>query len=289
MKKPYVIAEMGCNHQGSIETAKQMIRIASDFCHVDCVKFQKRDVEAFRDNDRPYSGPQSFGATYYEHRKALEFSIEQHRELRDLAASLGVEYACSIFDEKSLREIISIVPSYIKFGSAMNQRTDLISIAITETKLPIHISLGMLTRDEKSDLIHWLHAALVDDLSRLVLYHTTTAYPIAARDACLLEIEQMVETGFSPVGYSGHHQGIALDLVAFALGAEFIERHFTIDRAWKGTDHAASLEPDGMRRLIKYLADASDALDFKPLSGLCACEIESRKKFKGDHYATIRG
>jgi N-acetylneuraminate synthase len=266
MKRPYIISECGCNHQGDLETAKKMIRIAVDFCGVQAVKFQKRDIEQYRTDP-----------AYYEHRKALEFSIDQHGELRGLCASLGVDYGCSVFDEKSLSEILSLGPSYIKFGSAVNQRKDLIGIAIREASLPVHISLGMLTNIEREIIVN--HARRFSD--RIVLYHTTTNYPIRSTEACLLEISMLKSETHCHIGFSNHHPGVALDLVAYALGAEYIERHFTLDRTQKGTDHAASLEPDGLRKVVKYLADAADAMEYKPESGLVECEIANRKKFKG--------
>lgn len=268
MKKPYVICEVGCNHQGSLETAKKMIRICADFCMVNAVKFQKRDIEQYRNDP-----------AYYEHRKALEFSIEQHAELRDLCASLGVDYGCSVFDVKSLSEILSLHPSYIKFGSAVNQREDMIHALIGKLDCGFHLSLGMLTNREREEIMYAVETLFGTDT---VLFHTTTGYPIPAKDACLLEISKLIGMTHCPVGYSGHHQGIALDIAAFALGAQYIERHFTLDRTQKGTDHAASLEPDGLRKVVKYLSDAAEAMTLKPPSGMCECEIQNRKKFKGE-------
>lgn len=243
-----------------------MIRIAADFCMVDAVKFQKRDVEQYRANPK-----------YYEHRRALEFAIEQHAELRDLCASLGVEYGCSVFDVKSLEEILSIHPSYIKFGSAVNQREDMIHALCGKLNCGFHLSLGMLTSDERERLVPEIEILFGTDT---VFFHTTTGYPIKPQDACLLEISKLIGMTGCPIGYSGHHQGIALDLVAFSLGAQYIERHFTLDRTQKGTDHAASLEPDGLRKVVKYLSDAAEALSLKPPGGMCECEVENRKKFK---------
>ena len=268
MKKPYVICEVGCNHQGDLETAKRMIRIAADICEVNAVKFQRRDIEQYRGNPE-----------YYGHRKALEFTIEQHAELQDLCASFGVDYGCSVFDVKSVNEILSLSPSYIKFGSAVNQREDMWRALCGKINVPLHVSLGMLARHERAMVVTEFEMLFG---SETVFYHTTTGYPIKSDQACLLELQQLRTMTDCPIGYSGHHQGVALDLVAFALGAQYIERHFTLDRTQKGTDHAASLEPDGMRKVVKYLADAAEAMEYKPESGLVDCEIENRKKFKGE-------
>lgn len=282
MRKPLIVAEIGCNHQGDFEIAKRMVRVAADFCGVDFVKFQKRDIEAIEDKTHLHPNPSmSFGRTYYEHRKALEFSVEQHAELRDLSASLGVGYACSVFDLQSLKDIISLSPDYLKFGSAVNQSFDLLGYAFENWTGPIHISLGMLKKEGRADLMSFLRERR--SIHSVVLYHCVTAYPTPAVQACIREIVNLVNGlggMYNDVGYSGHHQGVALDIAAFALGANWIERHFTLDRTWKGTDHVAALEPDGLRKVVKYLLDTALALTEKPRGGLVECELENYNKFK---------
>jgi N-acetylneuraminate synthase len=143
----------------------------------------------------------------------------------------------------------------------------------------IHLSLGMTTRHEEERVMRLLYCK--DRLCDTVIYHSTSGYPIEPKDACLLEIQRLRATygiDCKAVGYSGHHNGIALDLTAFAMGAQIIERHFTLDRTWKGTDHAASLEPAGLTKLVRDLGAAGQAMTFK--SGVLECEEANRKKLK---------
>jgi N-acetylneuraminate synthase len=286
MQRPYVIAEIGANHCGDFELARRMVRIAADFCGVDFVKFQKRDIGNIPNGEVVCPDPaQAYGRTIREHRQALEFTFEQHEELKKLAHSLKIGYGCSVFDQPSLEGMIALAPDYIKFGSAVNERVDLLEYAFDNWPRDIHISLGMMTLDVRRLLMSflWEHGKGRD--AKVVLYHCVTAYPVRPKHAALQEIAVLSSAKqpgiFDEVGYSGHHQGVALDLVAFTLGAQWIERHFTLDRTWKGTDHIASLEPDGLRKVVKYLNDAAEAITLKPEGGIVECEIESRRKYKG--------
>lgn len=284
MNTPTLIAEIGCNHLGEIDTARKFIDVLSSFCGVSHLKFQKRCSRELL-SDEQYNSPHpvpenSYGSTYGEHREYLEFSLDTHRELKKYCDEKGVVYSSSVWDVTSLREIIQLKPELIKIPSATNTHIELLQIAFEEYPGEIHISLGMTTREEEQELIK-----LAESSSRLkdvVLYACTSGYPIKAEEACLLEVSRLKECygdKILGVGYSGHHNGIALDVAAYTLGAQFIERHFTLDRTWKGTDHAASLEPDGMRRLSRNLAEVKESLTFKSKEIL---DIESpqRKKLK---------
>ena len=284
MNTPTLIAEIGCNHLGEIDTARKFIDVLSSFCGVSHLKFQKRCSRELL-SDEQYNSPHpvpenSYGLTYGEHREYLEFSVDTHRELKKYCDEKGVVYSSSVWDVTSLREIMQLKPVLIKIPSATNTHIELLQIAFEEYPGEIHISLGMTTREEEKELIR-----LAESSSRLkdvVLYACTSGYPIKAEEACLLEVSRLKECygdKILGVGYSGHHNGIALDVAAYTLGAQFIERHFTLDRTWKGTDHAASLEPDGMRRLSRNLAAVRDSLTLKSKEIL---DIESpqRKKLK---------
>jgi N-acetylneuraminate synthase len=189
-----------------------------------------------------------------------------------------VVYASSVWDVSSLRDIASLGPDYVKIPSATNTNLELLDLACRIFPGKIHISLGMTTRAEETEILEVFRAN--DRIGDVVLYACTSGYPIQASEACLLEIPRLVDSygdEVEAIGYSGHHLGISLDVVAYTLGATYIERHFTLDRTWKGTDHAASLEPDGLRRVWRNLIQAHEALQAKPTEIL---EIERAQRSK---------
>ena len=263
-----LIAEVGCNHKGDFSTAKEFIDTAVSFCQVRQIKFQKRTVKELlteEEYNKPHPVPyNAFGDTYGAHREALEFTLEQHRELKKHCEQRGAQYSASVWDLTALREIMSLEPEWIKIPSAVNTNYEMLECMCRDFPGLIHISLGMTSRAEESQLIELFRDhQRIDDV---ILYACTAGYPISSSDACLLEIvrlKEMYGAELRAVGYSGHHNGIALDIAAATLGATYIERHFTLNRTWKGTDHAASLEPDGLRRLARNLRQLKKALSFK--------------------------
>lgn len=281
---PVSIAEIGCNHKGDMAIALEMIQIAAQFCKADVVKFQKRsvrDVLTPEEYDAPHPNPQnSYGETYGKHREFLEFSVDQHRLLRDSCEEWGVIYGTSVWDLTSAREIMDMKPLLIKVPSACNTNFRLLNLLFGEYAGDIHISLGMTTRAEEAEIVD-----LADHHGRLgdvVLYHCVSGYPVDDQDLALPEITRLKSTydgRVKAIGFSGHHRGIAPDMAALTLGAQYFERHFTLDRSWKGTDHAASLEPNGFRRLSRDLHNVSTALN-PPRSEILDVEIEQRKKLK---------
>jgi len=283
-KPPGIIAEIGCNHKGEIEIAREMIRIAKLFGNVDYVKFQKRNVRELLSEEQynvPHPEPyHSYGATYGEHREYLEFSIEQHAQLKEYCDEVGIGYSCSVWDMTSLRQIMELQPDYIKIPSSMNTHWDMLKFACDHYPGDLHVSLGMTTHEEEKQVIQLFEAH--GRLQNLVLYHCISGYPVPPRDICLLEIRRLVETyraKVKAIGFSDHSTGITFAGPAYVLGAQYIERHFTLDRAWKGTDHAASLEPDGLRRVRKDTLAVAEALRCKEAEIL---EIErlQREKLK---------
>lgn len=267
-KEPYVIAEIGCNHMGKMEIAKEMIETASSFCKVNAVKFQKRcnkELLTEEQYNAPHPNPEnSYGRTYGEHREFLEFTKEQHRELQAYCREKGIEYITSVWDMTSAKEITELNPAFIKIPSACNNNYDMLSWLCGNYRGEIQISFGMTTHEEEKRIVELFeqHGRNKD----LTIYSCTSGYPVPMKDVCLLEITRLRENYGSRVkriGFSGHHNGIAIDVAALTLGAEVFERHFTLDRTWKGTDHAASLEPDGMRRLKRNLMQTYEALTYK--------------------------
>jgi sialic acid synthase len=283
-KKPNVVAEIGCNHKGDFDIAKQMVMVAAVFCKANIVKFQKRYPKELLTN-KQYNDPHpnqlhAYGKTYGEHREYLEFSIDQHRELQSYCNDYGIEYSSSVWDLRSAKEVCSLSPTTIKVPSACNTNDVLLNYLCENFKGEIHVSLGMTKRSEEERLINLL--VKNGRIGDVVLYSCTSGYPVPFESICLLEIDRLKSDYGSivkSIGYSGHHLGIAIDISAYTLGAAWIERHFTLDRTWKGTDHAASLEPDGLRRLIRDLLATHNALSRKA-EEILPIEIAQRQKLK---------
>ena len=263
-----VIAEIGCNHKGDFSIAKEMIKIAHHRCNVDAVKFQKRCPRECLDEktyDSSHPNPDySYGSTYGKHREFLEFDIDKHKQLKQLVEQLGMEYSCSVWDQTSAKEIASLKPAWIKIPSACNENRELLKTVINNFDGEIHVSLGMTTHKAQEKIVSFFEAEGRNQ--DLILYACTSAYPVSDEDVCILEIDRLTkkfEDKIKGVGFSGHHGGVAVDTAAYILGAEWVERHFTLDRSWKGTDHAASLEPEGMRKVCLYISSVAKAMKLK--------------------------
>lgn len=279
---PIMICEIGCNHQGVFTTAKKMIEVAADFCGVDVIKFQKRcsrELLTEEEYDAPHPNQhQSYGKTYGEHREFLEFDLEQHIELKKFCEAKGVEYSTSVWDLTSAREIASIHPRMIKIPSAMNTDHVMLDYLFGNYSGEIHVSLGMTLRDEETAITDL--AARHGRMKDLVLYHCVSGYPVENDQLYLLELTRLVDSyggKVKDIGFSGHHKGIAPDIAALTLGAKYFERHFSLDRTLKGTDHAASLEPDGLRRLARDLRSVHTALKRKDRDILGVEEVQRAK------------
>ena len=282
MKQPKIIAEIGCNHKGDLSIAKEMIMTAFLFCKVDVVKFQKRNNRELL-SEAEYRAPHpdpanSYGATYGEHREVLEFDLDQHKELKSWCEENHLIYSTSVWDLTSAKEIVSIRPELIKIPSACNLNKELLGYLCDHYEGEIHLSLGMTTREEEELIVSFFESK--NRNHDLVLYSCTSGYPVPFDDVCLLELPRLKETyrhRVKAIGFSGHHLGIAVDSAAVALGADWIERHFTLDRTWKGTDHAASLEPDGMRKLARDCRAVARTLTYKSTDILNIEKVQRNK------------
>ena len=284
MKKPIIIAEIGCNHKGDMEIAKELIMVAATFAKADVVKFQKRcnrELLSEEEYNSPHPNPvNSYGDTYGEHREFLEFNVDQHKQLKKWCDEFGIEYSTSVWDVTSAKEIITLNPSLLKVPSACNLNKPLLYELADNYKGEIHVSTGMTTPEEVEQIVSFF-----EEKGRnqdLVIYNCTSGYPVPMEDVCLLEIEKLrekYEGRVKGIAFSGHHLGIAVDVAALTLGASHIERHYTLDRTWKGTDHAASLEPDGLRKLCRNVDHVSRALNYKEKPILDIEEVQ-RKKLK---------
>ncbi len=293
MTNTNVIAEIGCNHKGDIKIAKKMIDTASKFCNAKIVKFQKRNNKILLSDkfDQPHPVPENaYGKSYGLHREFLEFNIDQHQELMEHSKDLGVTYSCSVWDIVSCKEICALNPKFIKIPSAKNLNFDMHKYLIDEFDGEIHISTGMTTKSEIKKIVDFYKDR--NRANNIVLYLCTSNYPVEIKDLCLLEIKNLFENFgniVNSIGFSGHHTGISSDIAAHTIGKlsslntkakfSYIERHFTLNRAWKGTDHAASLEPDGLRRLIRNINDNEIALTYKD-KDILDVELEQLKKLK---------
>ena len=268
IKKPFIIAEAGCNHMGKIEIAKDLIETAAHFCKADAIKFQKRcprELLTKEQYNAPHPNPaNSYGQTYGEHREYLEFDLDQHIQLKKWCEEAGIIYSTSVWDLTSAKEIASIKPRFIKIPSACNTHFEMLHWLCNNYEGEIQLSFGMTTKDEEEKIVQLFEKE--GRAKDLILYDCTSGYPVPFSDVCLLEIKRIkeqYEERVKAIGFSGHHLGIAIDVAAYTLGASYIERHYTLDRTWKGTDHAASLEPDGVRKLVRNLNAVYEAMRYK--------------------------
>ena len=279
-----IIAECGCNHCGDFELAKKMIYIAKYYCGADIIKFQKRtpkELLTSSEYNNKHPIPEcSYGRTYGEHREILEFDVGRHKELKALCDSIGIKYSCSVWDFTSAKEIISLNPEMIKIPSACNNNYDLLDYIYFNYNGEIHIALGMITIDETTELLNYLRSH--NFMKRTVLYHCVSGYPLEYKDTYLLEIKELVDLlkdEIKGIGFSGHHKGIFPDIMSITLGTQYIERHFTLDHSFKGTDHKASLEPDELKLLVSESQKLLDCLNKKP-DKMCEVEEIQRRKLK---------
>ena len=283
-KKPKIIAEIGCNHKGDMNIAFELLDLAKS-CGADVAKFQKRNSKELltrQQYDSPHPNPHnSYGETYGEHREFLEFSLDQNLELMNYCNKIEIDYSTSVWDVTSAKEIVSMNPKMIKVPSACNNHFRMLEILRDNYKGEVHISLGMTTPDEVDEIIGFFNQ---DNIlkDRVIIYACTSGYPVPFNQLCLLEIKKLIDNfgdKVKSVGFSGHHLGIAADIAAYALGADWIERHFTKDRTWKGTDHAASLEASGLSKLIRDLNAVYESMKYKD-EDILDIEKPQREKLK---------
>ncbi len=290
MTKPIIIAEIGCNHKGDMNIAHKMIKLLGTFkllnenSYIDIVKFQKRtnkELLSEEEYNAPHPNPRnSYGKTYGEHREYLEFNLDQHKQLKQWCEEEGLIYSTSTWDLTAAKEIVSLNPKLIKVPSASNLNFEMLEYLRDEYRGEIHLSFGMTTHEEERRIINFFKEK--DRAKDMVIYACTSGYPVPFEDICLNEITRLKESYGKEVlgiGFSGHHLGIAVDIAALALGATYFERHFTLDRTWKGTDHAASLEPQGLQKLARDLRQTYMALNYKDKE-ILDIEAVQRKKLK---------
>ncbi len=270
----YLIAEIGINHNGSLDIAKKLIAEAAN-AGCSAVKFQKRTPELCvpRDQwnierDTPWGR-----MTYMEYRHKVEFSFVEFVEINRYCRELGIDWFASCWDELSVDFIEQFDPPLYKAASA--SLTDHALLAkMKSTGKPLIISTGMSTIDEIVEAVE----AIGSD--NLLIAHSTSSYPCPPEELNLRMIPTLKELfPNTPIGYSGHETGLATTVAAVALGACFVERHFTLDRAMWGSDQAASVEPTGMHRLVKDIRAVEEGLG-DGVKRVYASEMSARKKLR---------
>jgi N-acetylneuraminate synthase/sialic acid synthase len=253
----FVVAEIGNNHQGDPEVAARMIDEAAR-AGADAVKFQKRNTEALltrAGRETPYTGPNSFGPTYGEHRDALELSAAQLAELKVHAEQQGLVFFASAWDEPSLDEMAALEPELLKISSAELVNLPLVR-RMARTRIPLIMSTGMSSMADISCALGEIRR--VHD--QVVLLHCNSRYPCPEEQIGLPVMQALAETFDLPVGYSGHERGMGPSVAAAALGACVVERHFTLDKGMRGTDHQVSLTPQELTLVVRMIREVEQAV-----------------------------
>lgn len=250
----YIIGEIGINHNGDLDIAKQLIDVAR-WAGANAVKFQKRTPELAvppEQRDKMRETPWGY-ISYMEYRYKVEFGVEEYREIEAYAKSKGIEWFVSVWDEEAVDFMEAFDPIAYKIPSASLTDHTLLK-KVKATKRPIILSTGMSTMEEIKESVALL------DIENLMLTHTTSTYPCDPEELNLRMIQTLKDTFPCPIGYSGHEVGLVNSAVAVAMGACLVERHITLDRAMWGSDQAASVEPGGLQRLVKYIRVTEQSL-----------------------------
>ena len=247
----YVIAEIGHNHQGSLDKARELFREAK-LAGAHAVKLQKRDNRGLYTRaayEKPYDNENSFGPTYGEHREFLEFGRDEYTALQAYARELGVDFFATAFDMASADFLASLnVPAY-KIASGDLKSVPLLKHVASFGKPMIVSTGGALLED-----VQRAYDAILPINPQLAILQCTAGYPAATEELDLRVIATYRERfPHAVIGFSSHDNGIVMPVAAYMLGARIIEKHFTLNRAMKGTDHAFSLEPVGLRKMVRDL------------------------------------
>ena len=254
----FIIAEIGINHQGDVEIAKELITKAKE-CGADAVKFQKRTISRILTKEgleMPYDNRNSFGKTYGEHKYALELSKDDYKTLLAFSQNLDVEFSASGWDEESIDFLDELGVSFFKMASADLTNFPLLEHAAKKGK-PMILSTGMSNMEIVKSAVE-----LVSKFNTQIgILQCTSTYP-AQFEEINLNVLHTYQNEFPDVviGYSGHEHGIAIPAAAVALGARIVERHFTLDRTMKGGDHSASLEPQGFAKMVRDVHHIENAM-----------------------------
>ena len=250
----FIVGEIGINHNGDLEIAKQLIDVAK-WAGADAVKFQKRTPELCVPEDQKSKMRETpWGyITYLEYRHKTEFGEEEYKEIDHYCKDKGIYWFASPWDERSVDFLEPFEPVCYKVASA-SLTDDVLLNRLKETKCPLILSTGMSTDEEIQKAVDFL------GFDNLMITHTTSTYPCEPEELNLRMIQTLREEFPVPIGYSGHEVGLVPSAIAVSLGACLVERHITLDRALWGSDQAASVEPGGLRRLVKYIRVTEQSL-----------------------------
>jgi len=250
----YIIAEIGINHNGNLDTAKEMI-LAAQETGADAIKFQKRTPKLCVPKDQwdiMRETPWGY-ISYIDYREKVEFGLEEYKIIDAFCRELGIDWFASVWDEGAIDFMENFNPVCYKVGSA--SLTDIGMLKkIRSTGRPIILSTGMSTFEQIETSVNAI------GIDNLALMHSTSAYPCDPLELNLRMIETLRNCYTCPIGYSGHEVGLITTVVAVSMGASLVERHFTLDRAMWGGDQSASVEPGGFRKLVKYIRVTEMAL-----------------------------
>lgn len=250
----YIVAELGINHNGDLEIAKRLID-AAVWSGVDAIKLQKREPELcvpIDQRDRMRETPWGY-ISYMEYRNRVEFGEVEYQEISRHCRERGITWFASAWDESSVDFMEAFDPPCHKIPSAALTDHDLLHY-VRKKGRPVILSTGMSTMEQIQAAVEVL------GMEDLLITHATSTYPCSPEELNLRMIQTLKETFPCPIGYSGHEVGLVPSVVAMTLGACLVERHITLDRAMWGTDQAASVEPGGFQRLVKYIRVSEQAL-----------------------------
>jgi sialic acid synthase len=269
VKSTYIIGEIGQNHNGEVEIAKKLIDVVTEpvidklfgqnLKPMNAVKMTRRDLNeelSASEMHRPYENPNSFGKTYGEHRAFLELDDQQHFEVYQYAKSKGLEVVETLCAKGCLSMLRLFTPDRLKVASRDLTNLPLLA-AMAETKIPMILSTGMTGKKELDDALE----VITKYHSDISILHCLSQYPSEYQNINLLSIQFLKEHYPQyTIGYSDHSIGILMPAVAVGMGAEIIEKHITLDRNMKGTDHRGSLEPEGIWRMMRDIRNTEYAI-----------------------------
>ena len=273
--KPYLIGEIGINHNGDISIAKELIKRAHE-CQFDAVKFQKRTIEIVYDEktlDSPRESP--WGTTTRQQKLGLEFEKKEYDEIYKYCGELGIDWFASAWDINSLEFLDNYNLKYHKIASAMIVDSNFLN-EVAKRKKHTFISTGMSTKENIDNAVN----IFKKNNCSFELMHCVSTYPMKVEDANLLTINQLKKEYDCNVGYSGHENGVAVSIAAVALGISSLERHITLDRTMYGSDQPASLELSGMKNLSESIIKASLALGEPSLGKIIQDEFPIAEKLR---------
>ncbi len=277
MKKTYIIAEIGINHNGSLDVAKKLIDVAS-VAGCDAVKFQKRNPDVcVPEHQKGVMRDTPWGTmTYLDYKYKVEFEKKEYDEIDRYCKTQNIEWSASPWDLDSLKFLEQYDLPFIKMPSAMMTNESLMKAA-ARTRKRIIFSAGMSTLEETDKAVEWMKEESAD----FALLHCNSAYPAPLEDLNLSCIKTLRDRYGCEVGYSGHEFRLGTTVAAVYLGASILERHITLDRTMWGSDHLASVEPQGLIKLVRGVRELEVAYG-DGVKRVTDGELPSRKKLRGN-------